>query len=65
MHQIAIYPGFNDRRLQVKVSSLPSNSDLCAVVFDEMAIKEQVTYNPKRDEVEGLEILALGCDHSW
>ena len=34
---------------------------LCAVIFDEMAIKENLNYNTERDFVEGLEDLDPWC----
>lgn len=56
--KIKVYPGFNHNILEaikVKLRSLPADSNLCALVFDEMALKETVAYNPERDEVEGFE----------
>ena len=58
MQTVQIFPGFSQHildALQKKVASMPENSNLCAVVFDEMSIKEHVSYNVERDEVEGLE----------
>ena len=63
MRQVSVYPGFNENILQalkLQVSSMPSTSSLCAIVFDEMSIKESVNYNKERDEVEGLEDFGSG-----
>jgi len=58
MQNIRIYPGLNSnvmQALQKKVAAMPPNSNLCALVLDEMAIKESVTYNCETDSIEGLE----------
>lgn len=58
VQDIQIYPGFNKNILQalkLKVKSFPANSKLCCVSFDEMSIKEHVSYDQERDRVEGLE----------
>ena len=58
LETIQIYPGFNDNilaTLKSKVASMPPNSDICALAFGEMCIKESVMYNQTRDEIEGLE----------
>ena len=58
MRKIGIYPGFNRpilKALETKISSMPAHSKLCCVIFDEMALKEIVEYNAKKDYVEGLE----------
>ena len=39
----------------MKVANFSAPSKVCAVVLDEMTIKEGVSYNPSRDEVEGYE----------
>ena len=39
----------------MKVANFSAPSKVCAVVLDEMTIKEGVSYNPSRDEVEGCE----------
>ena len=39
----------------MKVANCSAPSKVCAVVLDEMTIKEGVSYNPSRDEVEGYE----------
>lgn len=56
--KLKIYPGFNRNLLntfKVKVNSMSPESKLCCIVFDEMSLKEGVSYNSERDEVEGLE----------
>ena len=55
---IQIFPGFSENILQalsLKVHSLPANHALCALIFDELSIKEMVSYDKERDRVEGLE----------
>ena len=62
MQRIQVYPGFNDdilTALRAAVSSMPPTSALCAVVFDEMSVKEGVSHNIEKDEVKGLE--NFGC----
>jgi len=56
--KVRVYPGFNKKILEAlksKVEGMPAGSELCALVFDEMTIKETVVYNAERDEIEGLE----------
>ncbi|GFN77876.1 transposable element p transposase [Plakobranchus ocellatus] len=58
MRGINIYPGLNQGLLEAlgqKINSLPSGSEVCSLVFDEISLKEGVTYNVERDEIEGLE----------
>ena len=58
LQNIHIYPGFSAELLdafRVKVQGMSSQDKLCAVVFEEMGIKEHVYYNPERDLVEGYE----------
>ncbi|GFO06525.1 transposable element p transposase [Plakobranchus ocellatus] len=58
MRGINIYPGLNQGLLKAlgqKINSLPSGSEVCSLVFDEISLKEGVTYNVERDEIEGLE----------
>ena len=53
-----VSPGFNENiltSLKEKLAVMPEGSHICALLFDEMAIKEQVQYNIERDEVEGFE----------
>ena len=40
----------------MKVANFSAPSKVCAIVLDEMTIKEGVSYNPSRDEVEGYEM---------
>jgi len=37
---------------KIKVTITADQLKLCCVVFDELAIKENVSYNPEYDEVE-------------
>ena len=39
----------------MKVANFSAQSNVCAVVLDEMTIKEGMSCNPSRDEVEGCE----------
>ena len=58
-----ITPGFNNNILQalsLKVKSLPPHSEACVLVFDEMAIKECVSYDSSRDRIEGLDDFGEG-----
>ena len=58
MQKVGIFPGISDKILKAlkdKVASMPHNANLCALIFDEMSIKEQVCHDKERDEVEGLE----------
>ncbi|KAK7497615.1 hypothetical protein BaRGS_00011255 [Batillaria attramentaria] len=58
IQKVQVHPGYNDRifnALQMKISALPESSKLCSVVVDEMTIKEHVSYNEEKDQVEGLE----------
>lgn len=58
MQNINVYPGFNASVLEAlkhKVSTMSAESKLCAVVMDEMSIKEALVYNVEKDEIEGFE----------
>ena len=58
MRKVRVYPGFSENiltSLKEKLAVMPEGSHICALLFDEMAIKEQVQYNIERDEVEGFE----------
>ena len=51
-----VYPGINDaviNTLQIKASTWPDSSKLCALVLDEMSIKSSLSYDRGRDMVEG------------
>ena len=57
MKGVQVYPGFNEKIMKVlsdKVSSLKYGK-LCSVVFDEMVLKEGLSYNEEKDYVEGVE----------
>lgn len=63
MQKVSIYPGISDRiieALQGMVAAMPLNSNICALIFDEIQLKEEVVYNKERDEVEGLEDFGKG-----
>ena len=58
MAQVDINAGFSPKifqALRMKVSSVSTKAKLCSVIFDEMTIKENVSYNKTNDNVEGLE----------
>ena len=55
-------PGFIEsilEALQVKVNTMHTRDQNVALVFDEMSIKEGLTYNTGRDIVEGFEDFGL------
>ncbi len=57
MQDIDIRPGFNEAILQAvadKVQTMPEQHKLCAIIFDEMSIKEKLTYDRRTDSVEGV-----------
>ena len=58
LQDLNIYPGFNDdviNALKLKVDNLPDTSKDCVLLFDEMAIKEGLSYDKHIDQVEGYE----------
>ena len=58
LKHLQVYPGFNENFLcafQHKVEAMTEQSKVCALVVDEMSIKECTTYDSRRDEIEGLE----------
>ena len=60
LRSIDIYPGFNSQLLKAftdKVGSMSSADKHCSIVFDEMALRSNLTYDSHRDSVEGLEDL--------
>ena len=62
MQQVYIYPGFANSilsALRIKAEGMESDTKLCSLVMDEMAIKERIQYNAGRDEVEGFEDFGL------
>jgi len=62
MRNTGIYPSFNANiisALKEKVNTTVEHSEICAVLFDEMSLKEEVVYNVEKDHVEGLE--DFGC----
>ena len=54
MCNIAVYPSFNEKILK-KLENFPPNSRLVSLVFDEMSVKEGVSYDSGRDLLEGLD----------
>lgn len=58
MRNVRVYPGFSNailNALKLKIQSMPPDAKLCSLVFDEMSIKEKVSYNIARDDVDGFE----------
>ena len=58
MQDIHIYPGFSDSiisALEIKTQTMKLDAKLCAIVMDEMAIKESLLYSAGWDKVEGFE----------
>ena len=58
MRKINILPGFHFsifEGLRVKCISMSNLDRLCSLVFDEMAIKQNLVYNARSDLVEGLD----------
>ena len=56
MRRVSVYPGFNQHildALQKKLATTPEHSKVVAVVIDEMAVKEGLTYDKARDVIEG------------
>ena len=66
MDNVDIYPGFNKSivsALKLKVQNLPEKGRLICLAMDEMAIKEGLAYDPRRDLVEGFDGEQL-CNHA-
>ena len=58
MRKVKIFPGFNENILDAlkrKISNMSPDSAACALVFDEMSLKEGLEYNKEEDNIEGLE----------
>ena len=58
MKHVDINPGFHAAVLEgsrMKTTSMSPSSKLCAIVLDEMSIKEHVLYNVASDRVDSLE----------
>ena len=57
-----IYPGYNDlvyAALKKKAETMSPDEKMCVVLFDKMATKEGLSYDPARDYVEGYENLRI------
>ena len=53
-----VYPGFTEKifeALAVKVKSMSDHDRQCTLIFDEIALKSEVTYDASRDKLEGFE----------
>ena len=58
LRSTAIYPGFQGQvfdALKVKVSAMAEADKQCVLIFDEMSLKSDLTYNSHDDYIEGLE----------
>ena len=58
MQALNITVGFNDcaiKALKEKVSTMSEKDKIVAIIFDEMSMKESVSYNIELDCVEGFE----------
>ena len=63
LQKTRLYPGFNPRimhAMSLKVQHMDDDERDCALIFDEMAIKEFLQHNPDGDFVEGFESLGDG-----
>ena len=63
MNNFQIESGFHPsilEGLKNRVSKMNEQQKLCSIVFDEMAIKENIRYNAASDRVEGFESLYQG-----
>ena len=62
MRKINIYPGLNFKIIHAlfsKVKVMASGGELCSLVFDEISLREGVSYDEGKDEIEGLEDFGL------
>ena len=67
MRNIDVQPGFNINilsALQLKLEKLPAASKLVSIAMDEMAIKQGLAYDGKRDRVEGFAEGEALADHA-
>jgi len=65
--KLKIYLGFNKILLdtsKIKVSVMADQLKICCVDFDELAIKENVSFNPEHDVVEDCWKIKIFCQ-SW
>ena len=63
LKKVDIKPGFHQNIFDAstcKAEHMSAESKLCAILFDEMAIKEQVSYDVRNDSVCGLEDFGTG-----
>ena len=67
LRRLNIYPGFSKAVLsaiKMKSQCMSSQDKNCALIFDEMSIKRALSYDSRRDEIEGLEDLGNGLGKS-
>ena len=60
MRNVDIIPGFHTAifdGLRLKAEHMANESKLCAIIFDEICIKENLCYDASQDCIEGLEEL--------
>ena len=58
MRGLNIYPGINEAMVNAfksHVANLSSEERICTVAFDEMTVKPGLSYDSRRDVIEGLE----------
>ena len=63
LRDLNMQPGFNQGvldALKLKVSRMDDNSRICTILFDEISIKENVSYNQILDHIDGLEDFGNG-----
>ena len=63
LKRVDIKPGFHENifdALRCKAEHMSTHSKLCAILFEEMSIKERVSYDVSNDNVCGLEDFGTG-----
>ena len=63
LKRVDIKPGFHENifdALKYKAEEMRTHSKLCALLFDEMSIKQRVSYDVSNDNVWGLEDIGTG-----
>ena len=67
MRRVNIQPGFSESILKAlanKAKSMKTEERLCLIAFDEMTIRESLTFDVARDRVEGLQDLGPSLGRS-
>ena len=61
LKNVDIKPGFHENKLTCKISELiRTHSTYCTILFDEMSIKERLSYDVGNENVCGLEDFGTG-----